>query len=126
MKYSITIDNKLKIIRYEHRGTLIAEEIGEVWEQLLCMKEFTELKYNLFSDYRKAKFDIGTEFLPVLIDFMHNIKDIVNGKKQCLIVDEPFTTAAAILFENEVNKKVGFNVKVFSTEEAAMQWLIYS
>lgn len=124
MKYSITIDDKLKIIKYKHRGTLKAEEIGEVWDKFLGMKEFTELKYNLFSDYRKAKFDIGIEFLPVLMEFMLKIKDIVKDKKQCLIVDEPTTTAASILFENEVNEKVGFKVKVFSTETAAMHWLI--
>jgi hypothetical protein len=123
MKYSITIDNNLKIIKYKHNGTIKAVEIGAVWDKLLAMKEFTELKYNLFSDYRNAKFDIDTDFLPELMEFMFNIKDIVKGKKQCLIVDEPFTTAASFLFKNEVNEKVGFNVKVFSTEAVAMRWL---
>lgn len=124
LSYTISINNELKIIKYTHSGTIKAEEIGAVWDQFLSMKEFTEMKYNLFSDYRKAKFDIGTDFLPELMEFMHSIKDIVCGKKQCLIVDEPYTTAASILFENEVTKEVGFKVKVFSTEGAAMHWLI--
>ena len=52
------------------------------------------------------------------------IENLVRGKKQALIVDEPYSVAASMLFESEVNIKVGFKVQVFSTEAAALRWLV--
>lgn len=124
MNYSINIDHASKIIRYKHSGKLKADDIELAWREFLAMKEFTELKYNLLSDYRNAEFDIPVDFLPELIEFMRNIRPIVEGKKQSLIVSGPFTTAASMLFETEVNIEVGFLVKVFSTESKALEWLL--
>lgn len=125
MKYNIVIDHDLKIIKYTHTGIIRAEEIGYVWEnEFLKMKEFTELKYNLLSDYSNAKFDIPVSFLPELMDFMHSIKNIIKGKKQSIIVEDPYSTAATVLLKNEVNEKVGFIVKEFTTKKAALDWLI--
>jgi adenine/guanine phosphoribosyltransferase-like PRPP-binding protein len=125
MKYTVDIDHELKIIRYAHSGIIQAEEIAYVWgNEFLKMKEFTELKYDLYSDYSNAKFDIPVEFLPELMEFMESIKPIIKGKKQSIIVDDPYSTAASLLFENEANKEIGFLVKVFNTKNAALEWLI--
>ncbi len=104
---------------------LIAPDIGFVWEnEFLKMVEFTHLGYNLLSDYSDAKFNISTAFLPELMEFMKAIENIVKGKKQSIIVADPYSTAASLIFENEVNTKVGFLVKVFCTRKAALAWLI--
>lgn len=124
MNYTIEVDHTLKIIKYKHSGVIQAEHIGYVWEsEFLKMKEFVELKYNLFSDYTDAIIDIQVDFLDELMEFMQSIKHIINGKKQCIIVSDPYSTAASLLFENEVNKEVGFLVKVFTTKKAALRWL---
>ena len=125
MKYSIAIDNELKLIRYKHSGIIIAKDIEEAWFEFLSFQEFTVLNYNLLSDYRNGKFQIPINFLPEIISFMLKIESVVRGKKQALIVDEPYSVAASMLFKNEVNKKVGFIVQVFTTETAALQWMNY-
>ena len=61
----------------------------------------------------------------MIIDYMKAIEPIVKGKKQALIVDDPYSVAGSMLFENKVYREVGFIVKVFSTEEAALKWLQY-
>jgi SpoIIAA-like len=124
MNYEITIDYKSKIIRYKHSGIINASDIEQAWRELLNIKEFTQDKYNLLSDYRDGKIEIPVTSLPDIITFMQAIKEIVKGKKQSIIVSDPASTAASILFENGVYKKVGFLVKVFSTEEAAIKWLV--
>ncbi|MBI9064823.1 MAG: hypothetical protein JEZ14_22750 [Marinilabiliaceae bacterium] len=123
MNYSIHIDHDHKLIKYKHSGLILAEDIEKAWNEFLTFKEFTVLKYNLFSDYRNGRFQIPVEFLPEIIIFMQKIENIVKGKKQALIVDEPYSVAASMLFENEVNIKVGFKVHVFTTENAALEWL---
>ena len=125
MEYSIDIDHELKLIIYRHSGLLSTENIGEVWTQFLTMPEFTQMKYNLLSDYRKSKFLFSVEKVTEIVNFMRNIEAIVRGKKQALILDDPRSTAASILFEQKVYKEVGFDVKVFSTENAALDWLSY-
>lgn len=125
MTYSIHVDHKNKIIRYKHSGLIKPEEIGYIWEnEFLKMNEFTSLKYNLLSDYSDAIFDIPLEFLPELMEFMKKVKPIVEGKKQSIIIGDPESTALSLIFENEVNREIGFLVKIFNTEKAALDWLL--
>jgi len=124
MNYSIFIDKTLKIVRYKHCGLITSDAIEEAWAEFLKMPEFTQQQFNLLSDYRNGKFDIPIDFLPEIINFMRAIEDVVRGKKQALIVDEPYSVAASMLFETEVYLKVGFKVKVFSTEKSALKWLL--
>lgn len=122
--YSIVIDHDLKIIRYKHTGLIGFDDIGEAWTEFLGMKEFTEMGYNLFSDYRDSKFSMEMDAVNDIVVFFESIKHIVKGKKQSIVLDDPYSTAGSLLFETEVNKKIGFRVKVFSTEEAALDWAV--
>jgi hypothetical protein len=123
MKYSIKIDHELRLLRYNHSGLIKAEDIEEAWNEFLSIEEFTKFKYNLLSDYRNGKFQIAKEYLPKIIDYMGAIETIVRGKKQALIVHDPYSVAASMLFVDVVYNQVGFNVQVFTTEEAALKWL---
>lgn len=123
MKYTINLDHELKLVRYRHSGLIHAADIEEAWGEFLTFREFTVLKYNLFSDYRNGKFKIPIGFLPEIVEFMRKIENVVRGKKQALLVDEPYSVAASMLFETEINREVGFEVQVFSTEKAALNWL---
>jgi hypothetical protein len=123
MNYTIDIDHDLRIIRYKHSGSIKSKEIAEAWQSFLSMKEFTDLKYNLLSDYRGAKLNMDIKSPDLIVDFMMTIEPIVRGKKQSLILDDPYSTAGSVLFGERVYKKVGFKVKVFSTEKAALEWI---
>ncbi len=123
MKYSISIDHDNRIIRYKHSGSISKQDIGEAWTEFLGMEEFTHKKYNLLSDYSDGKFEISISELDEIIDFLSDLKNIINGKKQAFIVNDPYSTAASLLFEADVIQKVGFIVKPFSTEAAALRWL---
>ena len=123
MKYTINIDHQLKLIRYKHPGVILAEDIEQAWGEFLTMEEFTRGKYNLFSDYGNGKFEIPVEHIPEIIEFMRKIETVVRGKKQALIVDDPYSVAGSMLFRSKVYEEVGFNVEVFTTEQAALSWL---
>ncbi len=123
MKYRIQIDHESRIIRYRHSGIIFPEDIENAWSEFLSLKEFTVLKYHLLSDYREGHFQMSFRELPNVIDFMRPIENVVRGKKQALIVDNPHGVAGSILFIDDVYREVGFIVKVFSTESAALNWL---
>jgi hypothetical protein len=121
--YKIETDYKLNIIRYSHSGNIPLKEIGDVWKELLNMNEFVNLKYNLLSDYRNANFEFSVSNSDVIMDFFQTIKHILNGKKEAVITDKPLTTAVSIMFEKKTLSELGFDVRVFSTENAALAWL---
>jgi len=76
-RFSITIDHELKLIRYRHTGCIKAEEIEQAWLEFLNLKEFTNLGYNLLSDYRGGRFEIPVKFLPELMNFMNAIREVI-------------------------------------------------
>ena len=122
--YSIFIDHELKIIRYVHSGTIKDKsEIGEVWEKLLDLKEFSELGYYLFSDYRKAVIKLPESDIEFIYEYFVKIKNILEFKKQSIVIEEPTSTALSVLFMNQIQETTNFRIKIFSTEEAAIKWL---
>jgi len=87
------------------------------------LKEFTELKYNLLSDYRNSQFNLLLDDVDLVVLHLLQLKTILKGKKQGLILDQPISTALSMIFEEKVKAKIGFDVHVFSTEKAALVWL---
>jgi hypothetical protein len=124
MNYNIQIDHKHKIVRYSHKGEITQPDIGLAWQDLLKLEEFTMKKYNLLSDYRGGKFLMTVAHVEVICNILYNLREILNGKKQAIILDEPLSTALTMLFAGEINERIGFEVEVFATEKAAFEWLL--
>lgn len=123
MDYKIEIDHQNKIIHYKHSGLINKEEIGAAWSEFLQLKEFTSQKYNLLSDYSKATFNMMVGDIDLIANFLLTLKEILNGKKQALVILESKSTAISLLFEGEVNLKIGFKVRTFSSKNEALKWL---
>ena len=124
MRFSIKLDHDLKIVSYTHSGKIELNDIGSAWQQFLSMPEFTEQKYNLLSDYRDAVFNFPSAMVKDILDYLVNLEHILRGKKQVLLVDNPGNTAISMLLEADVNFKIGFIVRVFTDEQAALNWLL--
>ncbi len=122
--FSILIDHDNRLIRYRHSGFLSLEDVGQAWNKFLMMSEFTEQNYSLLSDYRNSTFVGKANQVNDLIAILMDLKPIIDGKKQALLIDNPINTALSILFESKVYSKTGFMVKTFTTEKAALEWLI--
>ncbi|MBN1951646.1 MAG: hypothetical protein JW801_10610 [Bacteroidales bacterium] len=123
MPFRTEIDLDRKIIRNTYTGMISREDLGTVWRHLLTLKEFTELKFNLLSDYRASKFNIARSEGDRLLQFLISVKPILNGKKEAAIISDPKDTALSLLLQLETFEKVGYIVSIFSTEGAALQWL---
>jgi hypothetical protein len=124
MGYTIELDHPNKLVRYSHKGEISKENVGEAWEEFLKLNEFVKDGYNLMSDYREARFQISFDEVYAISDFLFHIRDILHKKKQALIISEPMNKPISVLFEGEINHRIGFVVKVFATEDKAMEWLL--
>jgi hypothetical protein len=122
--YKISIDHELKLIKYSHSGLIKRETVGDVWRELLKMDEFTTQQYNLLTDYTKGEFDFSIDETDIVWSFFNSIAHILKNKKQAVITNTPFSTSIALLFEYEAYEKIEFHVKVFTTETAALNWIL--
>lgn len=123
--FTITVDHFLKIIRYKHTGVVKKDSLFAAWRELLKLKEFTELKYNLLTDYRQSKIEIQTSDFGSMLESMKPMISFLNGKKQSLIIDDPVSMATTMLFMKKAISQVGMKIDIFSTEEAATTWLLF-
>lgn len=123
MSFTLHIDSTNKIIHYKHSGSLNYDAIGEAWSELLKLKEFTQQQFNLLSDYSDATFAMQLNETQNIVNFLSQLKPILNQKKQAIIVTDPYSTAGTILFQSKAYNEIGFIIKIFSTKKAALKWL---
>ena len=124
MNYSIETDTVRRLVVYTHTGVIESTDIAEVWRIILTKPEFTESDYDLLTDYRNSSFNFSLDKIDKISDFLNSLKHILSGKKQAVITDNPHNTAISVFFENETYETIGFRVKVFSSYEAAITWLV--
>ena len=119
-----TIDNRLKNIKNRYTGIITKDDLAVVWKQLLSLKEFTLFKYNLLSDYRDSSFEISVKEGDKMLNFLLSIKDILCGKKEAALLKNPKDTALSMLLQMKAYEQAGYEVQLFSTEKAALEWII--
>ena len=125
MKYNITIDHHNKIIRYKQEGIIELAQIGEAMKKIIQLEEYKVDKYNIFCDYRNSRFNFSVKEFEIIIIFLTQIKDLLYGRKNCILTDSPYNTAISILLESELMNNLSYSIKVFSTEEAALEWISF-
>ncbi|MBK7171770.1 MAG: hypothetical protein IPH84_00760 [Bacteroidales bacterium] len=122
--YRFIIDDDKRIVTYYHQGMLKIEDIGIAWQDLVLLDEFRSKGYNLLSDYSDADFDFSVHKTEIIWDYLKSIKDILRNKKEAVIATTPTATAISMLFEKETYLALNFKVKIFSTRDAAISWLV--
>ncbi len=123
MSYTIHSDKNLKIIKHKLIGDLDESNLGKAWEKIVQMEEFRKFGYNVLSDYREAKFKFTIKETDILDDIISNYKTLLDGKKGAVIVNVPLYTAISVLISEKFRNVPNYKVKIFSTEEAAIEWL---
>ncbi len=123
MPFTITPNHESRLIIYHHSGKIPEEELDAAWSQLMTMEEFTTQKYDLLSDYSASSFSFSMEKAYEILEFFKQIKPVIDGKKQAIVVSDPIATAGSQLLEINAMQVSGFKIRVFSTVKAAMAWL---
>ncbi|MFO7862483.1 MAG: hypothetical protein R6U85_00645 [Salinivirgaceae bacterium] len=121
--YSITIDHKNRLINHKHYGLIERKQLGQAWMEIIKMTEFLKHEYGLLSDYREGSFNFSIDNIDPIWDFLNANANLLKGKIEAVLVDNPKDTVIPVLFQNSIYERIGFAVKIFSTQEAAKEWL---
>jgi hypothetical protein len=89
---------------------------------LICLN-FSELGYDILTDYSKAEFNFSIADTKVLDPILKASRSKVPGKKIAVVVSIPYTTAITMIVQEKFHSDLGYITKIFSSREAAMQWL---
>lgn len=119
-----SIDHELKINYNVIKGEVNLETVIQHEQNRLSSSEFNE-KYNTLVDIRGAKLLNFMEDIGKFVGFFDNKKDLINLNRKCaLVTNTPSELVHATLFSLGMEKKdVKMKFKVFSTIEAAKNWL---
>jgi len=124
MSYTIEIEKEIEIIKYRVFGSIEKSDIGFGWEAVINTKEFSELEYYVLADYSKAEFNFSIADTGVLDEIIDASKQTLIGKKTAVVVNIPRSTAITMLVKEKFDANLGHSVKIFSTEDGAMKWLL--
>jgi hypothetical protein len=124
MSFTITLDKDHKIIKYKSTGVLDKSNMGKAWGEIVKMREFYELGYNTLSNYCDAEFKFSLDETNLLDEYIYTIRKLLKGKKGAVVVDVPVYTAISVLVIDKFKDLTDFEIKIFSTEEAAIKWLL--
>lgn len=124
MGYTINCIDELKIIKHKITGVLDKTNLGDAWKKIVTLKEFYKDGYNILSDYRDSIFKFSLEETTILDNLIEEHKTLLDGKKGAVIVNVPIYTAISVMIKEKFNKVPNYQAKIFSTEEAAIKWLL--
>lgn len=123
MGYKLTVLDALKIIEYRHTGKITRDEMGNAWLELLKLKEFTELQYNLLADLTEGTMAFTIEEMEPIEEFLLSIRDVLDEKRMAVLVNDPHDTVISMLFEKKTFREIGFSIRTFSTRQAALNFV---
>lgn len=123
MSCSIQLNNKQRIVYYQHNGTIEKKNIIEAWGKVLTLLIHQGINYNLILDYRGAYFNFTTFEIDEIVNFFYSKISILNDRKIAGIAIQSHETAIIKLIETLKVKDTDFQIRAFRAMEEACKYL---
>lgn len=115
-------NEKLMILEIEMQGVITIDDIILHYTNIMDDKTLPrELK--VLIDCRSTQMDINVDEISSTIDAVKKALLKYNSIREAILVDKPFETVVATLFEQYNSDLEAYNFSVFCTEKAAINWL---
>ena len=108
--------------------------ITEIWREKVSFEDYKDLKsrefsdpdfnnsYDIISDLRNASLSYSEKDMNKIIQLFKENQEEIGNRKSALVTSNPIQVASTILFKEKI-KYMPINVRIFSTREAAEQWI---
>ena len=115
-------DDNTKTLRIRVEGKVSVEEIASAYNQIASETPFTE-SLKVLTDCRGAHFDFKLNQIKEIYNAAKLVLDSYSSIKDAIVIDKPYETAIATLFKEPIQLE-NYNFNIFTTDEAAMRWLL--
>ncbi len=121
-KNKFKIYSEYNLIAEFHSGTLNLESYLQFKKDLFSHKEFKS-GMNYYINLKKVNFTIPTEDIQKFAEFNNKRPSFLKRRKIALVTDTPNQVVSTTIYKTLLNKK-NQDIKIFSTNENALRWLI--
>lgn len=111
------------ILEVNVTGTLTIETIISHYERITNDVSLPRI-LRVLIDAKSAKFDIKMDDIKSTTDGVTKALQRYIYISEAILVDKPYATAVALLFNNNNGGLDSYDFQVFNTENAARKWLI--
>ncbi len=115
-------NKELNIYETKYTGLLTILNIIDHYNRIAKNNKLPKI-LNTIIDCREAQFDIKTNEINYTKEAVKSALNKYEKIKEAIIIDKPYETAIATLFKNYNAYLKSYSFKIFSTEEAAINWL---
>ncbi len=119
-KYSSWIDDEKNIFFKEYFGKITFEDVVKTWDLLLENNQMPENIKGIVLNYLQAEMDMGPEAAEKIVKYYGNHPEAFIGKRIAIVTERPKDIIVPVLMREEVKE---FEVRPFSTIDAACQWI---
>ena len=102
----------------EINSTVLRSELSLIWSSSDYNADFSVLV-----DIRQASFVLDTNDIPSILEIFSAMPGNKKSRKFALLTATPQQVAFSTMFRQNIKTKYPFNVEIFSTYEAALNWL---
>ena len=119
--YKYELNSELNILYKYYYGPISIEKIFSSWEYAINKDVIPSHIKGFILDFRKSTFDFKIDRILDISNFFKEHIDVFGGTKIGLITLNPNDIVIPILF---TTKNKGYTSLAFSTDQAAMDWIL--
>ena len=106
-------------------GEVVLEEIKYHYQVLRYLEDVPK-RLNVLIDCRRVKFKVDIDELKTTAREVELALSVYEGIREAILVEQPEQTVMAMMFQEYSKGLENYCFNVFSTKEAAMEWLLSS
>jgi hypothetical protein len=115
-------NKELDILITNTTGITVLGDILQHYQELNKIKDLPRNLKNLI-DCREAIFELNVEDLNKTKPLVKDSLKWFDSIKEAILVNQPSSTAIAMMFQDFNNSHSNYEFKIFSTKSAALDWL---
>ncbi len=119
--YTFYFDPDTRIMYKYYYGEISFDDIESSWDEAINKNIIPGETSGFILDYQKASVNIPVKLYNQIPEYYKQHLDIFGGKRIAVLTTNPKDIVIPILVETESQ---GFESKPFSTEEAAIKWIL--
>ncbi len=123
MKINYQIDSSQKAIIETWPAEIMIEDYIDVKQRQFKDSDFNP-DFNVITDLRSLTQIFIEDTIYKIVEFMSIHSDKIRDRKSAVIADNPQSVASAYFFKEKC-RKLPVKIQVFSTIDAALEWLAY-
>lgn len=120
VNYEVDITRKIAITTLigEINTAVLYSDLNLIWKSSGYKPE-----YSVLIDLRQAVFDLESNDIPLVLDLFSAMPGQKKNRKFAMLTTTPQQVAISTMFIQKIKNNFPFIVEIFSTYEAAMNWL---